>query len=93
MNPALHFVFERRSVRTYQPRDVPAEAVRDLLEAAMAAPSACCTDPWEFIVVRNAASRQRIADALPNGAFLAQAPVGIVVCGNLQRAHAGSCPT
>ena len=53
----------------------------------MAAPSACCKDPWEFVVVRDAAMRKRIAAGLPNGSFLAQAPLGIVVCGDLRKAH------
>lgn len=53
----------------------------------MAAPSACCKDPWEFIVVRDRAMLEAIAEGLPNGKMLAQAGVGIVVCGDLDRAH------
>jgi len=87
MNPALDFIFRRRSVRAYQPAEVPPETVRDLLDAAMAAPSACAKDPWEFVVIRNRATLARIADGLPNGKMLATAPLGIVVCGNLARAH------
>jgi len=89
MNPLLQPIFARRSVRRYRPGDIPEDAVRDLLEAAMAAPSACAKDPWEFIVVRSRATREAIAAALPNGKMLPQAAVGIVVCGDLKRAHAG----
>lgn len=89
MNPILQPIFARRSVRRYLPGDVPDGVVRDLLEAAMAAPSACAKDPWEFIVVRGQATREAIANALPNGKMLPQAPLGIVVCGDLRRAHAG----
>lgn len=89
MNPQLAPVFGRRSVRKYAPGDVPAQAVLDLLKAAMAAPSACAKDPWHFIVVRDAAMRTRIAAGLPNGGMLAHAPVGIVVCGDRTRAHRG----
>ena len=50
------FVFEailsRRSVRHFiDGRQVEKWKVIKLLEAAMAAPSACNTQPWEFIVV------------------------------------------
>lgn len=89
MNPDLGFIFNRRSVRRYAQRAIPPETVQGLLEAAMAAPSACCKDPWEFIVVSEQATRDAIAAALPNGKMLPQAPVGIVVCGDLQRAHGG----
>jgi len=89
MRPELELIFRRRSVRRYAEKEVAGDLVRALLEAAMAAPSACCKDPWEFIVVRDADTRKAIAEALPNGKMLAQAPVGIIVCGDLRRANAG----
>jgi nitroreductase len=87
MNPKLNHLFARRSVRAYRQQDVSDDLVRDLLESAMAAPSAVAKDPWEFVVVRNRAMLAKIAAGLPNGAMLADAPLGIVVCGDLQRAH------
>lgn len=89
MNPVLDFIFNRRSVRQYAEKDVSPEMVRDLLEAAMAAPSAVAKDPWEFLVVRDRAKLATIAEALPNGKMLADAAVGIIVCGDLERAHGG----
>jgi nitroreductase len=89
MSPDLGFIFKRRSVRKYVQRSIPAETMQALLEAAMAAPSACCKDPWDFIVVSEPGTQAAIAAALPNGGMLAQAPACIVVCGDLQRAHAG----
>ena len=89
MSPDLGFIFSRRSVRRYTERGIPAETIQALLEAAMAAPSACCKDPWDFIVVGEQGMRDAIAAALPNGRMLPQAPVGIVVCGDLQRANGG----
>ena len=53
----------------------------------MAAPSAVAKDPWEFIVVRQRQMLDRIAAGLPNGKMLAEAALGIVVCGDLNRAH------
>lgn len=54
MNPSLAFIYSRRSIRQYESKDIAEEQVRDLLEAAMAAPSAVAKDPWEFVVVRDA---------------------------------------
>jgi nitroreductase len=87
MNPTLKPIFARRSVRKFQKKEVPDNLVTDLLEAGMAAPSACAKDPWQFIVVRDAATRARLTEALPNGQMLKESPVGIVVCGDLGRAH------
>lgn len=53
----------RRSIRGYQEdRDVPEEAVRKILEIARWAPSGGNGQPWEFIVVRDKKTRNKIAD-------------------------------
>ena len=90
MKEALNFIWTRRSVRSFTPEPVPEALVRELLEAAMAVPSACCKDPWEFLVIREKETLKKVADCLPNGSFLADAPLGIIVCGDLNRAHSGS---
>ncbi len=87
MNPKLDYAFSRRSIRVYETKDVSDDLVRDILQAAMAAPSAVAKDPWDFVVVRDAEMRAKIAEGLPNGKMLAKAPVGIIVCGNQDRAH------
>jgi len=87
MNAQLNFIFTRRSIRQYTGAPVSDALVHDLLEAAMAAPSAVAKDPWEFVIVRDQPMRARIAAGLPNGAMLAEAALGIVVCGDLDRAH------
>lgn len=87
MNPKLDLIFARRSIRKYDERPVPEEMIRDILEAAMAAPSACCKDPWHFTVITSRDLLTRISDGLPNGKMLATAPLGIVVCGDLDKAH------
>ena len=87
MNPELSTLFSRRSVRLYASRDVDERLVRDMLEAAMAAPSAVAKDPWDFVVVRDRAMLAGIAQGLPNGQMLREAALGIVVCGDLDRAH------
>ena len=87
MNPALQFIFNRRSVRRYQQREVPADIFTDLFEAAMAAPSAVAKDPWHFILVRDRKMLDKMLKVLPNGQMLRQAPAAVVVCGDINRAH------
>ena len=53
MNPQLSFIFSRRSIRKFTHREIPEIMLIDLLEAAMAAPSAVAKDPWHFIVLRS----------------------------------------
>jgi nitroreductase len=87
MNARLSYLFTRRSVRRYTGDSVTDPEIRDLLEAAMAAPSACAKDPWAFVVARGSATLNRLADGLPNGQMLRQADAAIVVCGDPARAH------
>jgi nitroreductase len=87
VNSRLKQIFSRRSVRKYENREVSKEIVRDLLDAAMAAPSACCKDPWRFVVITRKETLAKLADGLPNGKMLATAPLGIVVCGDMKAAH------
>jgi len=83
----MGFIFGRRSVRAYTSAEVSPEHIQKLLQAAMAAPSAAAKDPWRFVVIRSRQTLARIAAALPNGQMLANAAVGIAVCGELEAAH------
>lgn len=83
----LSYITGRRSIRKYLYRQVEEVHIRRLLEAAMAAPSAVARDPWRFVVVRDQAVRDAIADGLKNGQMLRGAPLGIVVCGDRSAAH------
>jgi nitroreductase len=83
----LKFILGRRSIRVYAPGQVSESEITRLLQAAMAAPSAVAKDPWRFVVIRKKETLSAIAVALPNGAMLATAPLGIIVCGDLDAAH------
>lgn len=75
-------ILERRSIRKYTNEPVPEDDIKDLLKAAMAAPSAGNGQPWEFIVVKDRQLLMDITKAHPYAAMLAEAPLAIIVCGN-----------
>jgi len=60
----LALLHGRRSVRRFQPRPVPPEVLRQVLEAATWAPSAHDRRPWRFAVLATAHARLRLAGAL-----------------------------
>jgi nitroreductase len=86
-NDKFQFILGRRSIRVYAPGEIDEVTVTQLLQAAMAAPSAVAKDPWRFVVIRKRETLSAIAAVLPNGTMLATAPLGIVVCGDLNAAH------
>jgi F420 biosynthesis protein FbiB-like protein len=57
-------VHSRRSIRQFRPDPVPDDAVRRILEAAHAAPSAHNSRPWRFIVLREKATRLTLAERM-----------------------------
>ena len=52
-----------------------------MLEAAMMAPSACNSRPWEFVVVKSEEKKQEIMEYHQYTKMLKTASVAIVVCG------------
>ncbi len=85
LDARLQPIFRRRSIRSFLPRSVDHHDVGLLLEAAMAAPSARATYPAEFLVLQDAGLREKVSECLPNGKFLAQAPLGMILCGDQER--------
>ena len=75
----------RRSIRKYRADPVPDDAVKFILEAARWSPSWANTQCWEFIIVKDAEIKKKLAETLPEKnparpAFM-QAPVIIAACG------------
>jgi len=80
---ALEAIFSRRSIRKYQSRAVSSEQIETLLKAAMSAPSAGNQQPWHFVVMQERAILNEIPKIHPHSKMLPEAPVGILVCGDL----------
>ncbi|BAL80755.1 nitroreductase family protein [Caldisericum exile] len=76
----LEAILKRRSVRSYQNKDVEEEKLKEVLEAGRLAPSACNIQPWKFIVVRDPETRKKMASHCANQKFVSEAPVLIVGC-------------
>jgi nitroreductase len=79
----LETIQTRRSIRKYQEKHVPEELIQKLLAAAMQAPSARNQQPWQFVVIDNRDTLAKIPEFMPNAAMAAEAPLAILVCGDL----------
>jgi nitroreductase len=76
----------RRSVRQFDAgRDVPQQMVKQILRAALRAPSAGNRQPWHFIVVRDPQVKDELSVAAYGQLFVAQAPVVFAVCADPER--------
>jgi len=83
----INLIKRRRSIRKYTSEPVTEAEVRQLLEAAMAAPSANNSQPWHFVVVRDEATKARLAQTHPWSGMIADAALAIVVCGDTRQSR------
>lgn len=81
-NIVLEVIKQRRTVRNFKSKDISKDDILKILEAGRYAPSAGNQQPWEFVVVRNRANREKIAHACYDQKWIAEAPVIIVVSVN-----------
>jgi nitroreductase len=76
----LRAIKTRRSVRAFTAQQVTDEQVEKLIDAARWAPSAGNIQPWDFIIVRDSATKQGLSKAALTQKAIEEAPVVIVVC-------------
>jgi nitroreductase len=86
----LEAILTRRSIRRYTRDPISETALETVLRAAMHAPSAVNQQPWHFVVVDDRDLLDRIPDFHPYSSFLREAPIAIVVCGDLERDRLGA---
>jgi nitroreductase len=73
---------ERRSTPSFDGAPMPADDLRTILEAGLAAPSGYNVQPWRFIVVQSQDQKKKLRAACFNQAKVAEASVVIVCCGD-----------
>ena len=88
---AMEAILTRRSIRKYTGQPVSDEMLKELLEAAMCAPSAGNRRPWCFVVINDRNILDESPRFHPYAQMLKEAPVAILVCcdSNLQMGDYG----
>jgi len=75
-------LFNRRSKRRFVDKEVEDEKIQKILKAAMSAPSAHNKQPWEFVVIRDNKTMDKIMEFHKYSKMLKDAPLAIAVCGD-----------
>ena len=81
MDDRLAILYARRSIRKYNPGNLPKDTITELCQAAMAAPSAHNRQPWQLLVITDQAARERLSRAHPHAKFAADAGAVFIVFG------------
>ncbi len=79
----LALLQKRRSIRRYTRQRLEQDVIEILKEAVLRSPSSRGLNPWEFVFIDQPGLLAQLASARPHGsAFLQQAALGVVVCGD-----------
>ena len=86
---AFEVLHTRRSIRQFLNRPVGEDLVKELLSAAMSAPTAGGIQPWRFVVITDREKLDKIPTFHPYAGMIKQAPLAILVCGDTTSANYG----
>ena len=79
MNELTQVIKRRRSVRKFEPKPVPENVVRDILDCARLAPTANNVQPWIFGAVADPDLRKQISELTDYGKFIKDSAVCFAV--------------
>jgi nitroreductase len=79
----IDLILSRRSIRSYESKDIPEEVLQQILEAGRQAPSAANRQPIRFVVVSDHSVVKNLCDTLVTR-FVKSAPVVIVGCADVK---------
>jgi nitroreductase len=79
MNEVTEVIKTRRSVRKFEPKAVPEDVVRDILDCARLAPTANNVQPWIFGAVVDSDLRRQISELTNYGKFIKDCAVCVAV--------------
>lgn len=69
----------RRTTRAFLPKDIPAAAIRKILEAGRLTPSARNLQPWHFVVIQDKRVLRQLGPLCTTGRFIDQAGCAVAV--------------
>ncbi len=84
----MNSIFKRRSVRSFMDKNVEEDKVNKLLRAAMQAPSSMNQQAWEFLVVRDVKTREKLSEFKQGGKLVTMCDLVIIVLGNEEKMKA-----
>ena len=70
----------RVSIRKFKNAPIPDNDINEIIEIGSKAPSAGNCQPWRVVVVKDAVTREKLAEAAWGQSFVAKAPVILAVC-------------
>lgn len=85
MNEIIQSLYVRKSVRAFEEKAVPEEVKREVLLAAVQAPSAGCQQLYTILDITDQGLKDKLAETCDHQPFIAKAPVVLVFCADCRK--------
>lgn len=85
MNEILQSLHNRKSVRVFEEKTIPDECKREILMAAMEAPTAGNQQLYTILDITDHKLKEKLAVSCDNQPFIAKAPMVLVFCADMQK--------
>lgn len=85
MNETLRQIYERKSVRVFEDKPIAEDVKRQILEAALQAPTAGNMTLYSILDITDQKLKDRLAVTCDNQPFIAEAPMVLVFCADYHR--------
>ncbi len=85
MNPIIEELHDRKSVRAYTDKAIPKDVKKEILLAAMAAPTAGNQQLYTILDITDQSIKDRLAITCDNQPFIAKAPLVLIFCADVQK--------
>ena len=83
----IDVILSRRSIRSYENKEIPKEVLDQIIEAGRQSPSAMNKQPYRFVIVTKSEIKKEMKAIFSR--FLEKAPVVIVGCANTKARSTG----
>ena len=86
MQSFIELLQNRRSIRKYEERSIDETIQNQILTAALMSPAGKRLNPWEFVVIKERGTLEKLSEARPAGSqLLSNSALGIVVIADKER--------
>ncbi len=85
MNQIIQSLHNRKSVRAYEKRSISPEDKREILMAAMAAPTAGNQQLYTILDITDQELKERLSVTCDNQPFIAKASMVLIFCADVQK--------
>lgn len=81
----LKEIFNRRSIRVFENKEIDNDILKELIRAGIAAPSAHKKEPRKFFIIKNKEILKEFAKKHPYGKAFETTTCAILVCGDIEK--------